>query len=32
MRKKNSMQIYMDISEIRSENSNFIILDRYSYC
>ena len=32
VKKKNPTQIHMDMHEIRSENSNFVILDRYSFC
>ena len=29
--KRNTTQIHMDMREIRSGNSNFVILDRYSF-
>ena len=29
--KRNSTQILMDMREIRSKNSNFVILDRYNF-
>ena len=32
VRKENPTQILMDMREIRFENSNFVILDRYNFC
>ena len=32
VRKKNPTQILMNMREIRSGNSNFVILDRFSFC